>query len=118
MNLHDIGYGNGHPEAVGESVGHLTTEILTPTFYLTCAEYTGYRGRTSDVAEQTRTVGLCVEPVTLDFWMCKYVMYPIATSQTFMNPDEDNNLRRQLEGCHSKGVGTLVEAEMVIDQVG
>ncbi len=118
VDLHDIGYGNGHPEAAGESVGHLITEIISPTFYLTCAEYTGYRGRTNDVAEQTRTVGLCLEPVTLDFWMCKYLMLPIATSQTFMNPDGDNNLRRQLEGCHSKGVGTLVESEMVVDQVG
>jgi hypothetical protein len=36
-------------------------------------------------------------------------MYPCATSQTFMNPDNDNNLRRALVGCHSKGVGTLDE---------
>jgi hypothetical protein len=118
VNLHDIGYGNGHPEAVGEAVGHLITQILSPTFYLTCAEYTGYRGRTTDQAEHTRAVGLCLEPVTLDFWMCKYVMYPIATSQTFMNPDNDNNLRRQLEGCHSQGVGTLDEAQMVVEEVG
>lgn len=116
VNLHNIGYGNEHPEAVGESVGHLITQILTPTFYLTCAEYTGHRGRTATEAEHTRTVGLCLEPVTLDYWMCKYVMYPIATSQEFMNPDNDNNLRAQLQGCHDMGVGTLVEAEMTVDE--
>ena len=115
VHLHNIGYGNDHPEAVGESVGHLITQILQPTFYLTCAEYTGYRGRTNDVAEHTRTVGLCLEPVTLDYWMCKYVMYPIATIQEFMNPDNDNNLRKQLVGCNDMGVGTLVESEMTIE---
>jgi hypothetical protein len=42
------------------------------------------------------------------------VMYPCAASQTFMNPDNDNNLRKTLAGCHSKGVGTLDESEMVV----
>jgi hypothetical protein len=50
--------------------------------------------------------------------MCKYVMLPCATSQTFMNPDNDNNLRRALLGCHGKGVGTVNESEMVVHQVG
>lgn len=110
--LHQIGYGNGYPDAVGESVGHLITALLSPMLYITCAEYTGYRGRTSSTAEHTKTIGLCRDPVTLDYWMCKHVMYPIATSQTFMNPDNTNNLRKQLLGCHSKGVGTLNENEI------
>jgi len=49
--------------------------------------------------------------------MCKYVMYPCATSQAFMNPDNDNNLRKALVGCCSKGVGTINESEMVVHQV-
>jgi hypothetical protein len=117
-SLHSVGYSstpsNNYPDAVGESIGHLITEIISPIFYLTCAEYTGYRSRTSSTAAHTKTVGLCADPVTLDYWMCKYVMYPCATSQTFMHPDNDNNLRKTLLGCHSKGVGTLVESEMVI----
>lgn len=112
LNLHEIGYDNGFPDAVGESVGHLITAILSPTLYITCAEYTGYQGRTSPSAAHTRTAGLCRDPVTLDYWMCKNVMYPIATSQTFMNPDNINNLRKQLLGCHSKGVGTLDENQI------
>jgi len=115
--LHGVGYNDDHPDAVGESVGHLITQILSPTFYLTCAEYTGYRSRTDTIAAHTKTVGLCADPVTLDYWMCKYVMYPCATSQAFMNPDNDNYLREQLTGCHSKRVGTLDESEMVVHQV-
>jgi hypothetical protein len=112
-NLHGVGYNAPlSPQAMGETVGHLITQVISPTFYLTCAEYTGYRGRTSTTASHTRTVGLCADPVTLDYWMCKYVMYPCAISQTFMNPDNDNHLRQALIGCSGKGVGTINEAEM------
>jgi hypothetical protein len=45
------------------------------------------------------------------------VMVPCATSQTFMNPDNDNNLRRALLGCQGKGLGTVNEGEMVVHQV-
>jgi len=111
--LHGVGYNNPiSPQAMGESVGYLITQLLTPAFYMTCAEFTGYRGRTNTNAAHTKTVGLCTDPVTLDYWMCKYVLYPCATSQDFMNPDNDNNLRKALVGCQSKGVGTILEAEM------
>jgi hypothetical protein len=112
-SLHSVGYQSPiSPQAMGESVGHLITQLLSPTFYMTCAEFTGYRSRTNPIAAQTRTVGLCSEPVTLDYWMCKYVMYPCATSQTFMNPDNDAHLRQALLGCISKGVGTVSEADI------
>jgi hypothetical protein len=117
VSLHGVGYHAPiSPRAMGESVGHLITQILSPAFYLTCAEYTGYRSRTDGTAAQTRTVGLCADPVTLDYWMCKNVLYPCATSQTFMNPDNDNNLRRALLGCQGQGVGTVKESEMVVNQ--
>ena len=117
-NLHGVGYNTPvNPQAMGESVGHLVTQILKPTLYLTCAEWTGYGNRTGSSATQTKTVGLCADPATLDYWMCKYVMLPCRTSQTFMNPDNDNNLRKALIGCTSKGVGTINESEMVVHQV-
>ena len=49
--------------------------------------------------------------------MCKYVLLPSRPSQTFMNPDNHNNLRKTLQGCLSRGVGTLDESEMVVHQV-
>jgi hypothetical protein len=112
-SLHGVGYNSPiSPRAMGEAVGYLITQLLRPTFYLTCAEYTGYRSRTDTTAAHTRTVGLCADPATLDYWMCKYVMYPCATSQAFMNPDNESNLRKALLGCCSKGVGTIYESEM------
>jgi hypothetical protein len=116
-SLHSVGYNSGDPDAVGEAVGHLITAVVKPTFYLTCAEWTGYGGRTSSSATQTRTVGLCSDPATLDYWMCKYVLLPCRPSQTFMNPDNTNNLRKTLLGCLSRGVGTLDESNMLVQQV-
>lgn len=117
-NLHGVGYNSPvNPRAMGETVGHLITHILKPTFYMTCAEWTGYGGRTGSSATQTETVGLCADPVTLDYWMCKHVMLPCRPSQTFMNPDNDRNLRKALVGCRSQGVGTIDESAMVVHQV-
>jgi hypothetical protein len=99
---------------MGESVGQLITQVISPAFYLTCAEYTGYRGRTDPTAANTKTVALCTEPVTLDYWTCKYVMYPCDTAQTFMNPDSDCHLRQALLGCNGKGVRTLDESQMLV----
>ena len=116
--LHGVGYNSPiSPQAMGESVGYLITQLLHPAFYMTCAEFTGHRSRTDTTAAHTKTVGLCTDPVTLDYWMCKYVMYPCATIQAFMNPDNNNNLRKALVGCHSKGVGTITEAEMNVHHV-
>ena len=116
VDLHYVGYKDNevNPQAMGESVGQLITQVLQPTFYMTVAEYTGYRSRTDTTAAHTKTLGLCADPATLDYWMCKYVMYPCATSQTFMNPDNDNHLRQALLGCTGKGVGTIDEAEMTV----
>ncbi|HDQ73499.1 MAG TPA: hypothetical protein ENN19_15600 [Chloroflexi bacterium] len=114
-SLHYVGYGYNRPDAVGESVGYLITTVLVPTFYLTCAEYSGHVSRTGG-ATHTRTVGLCADPVTLDYWMCKYVLYP-CNEVSYFNPDNDNNTRQTLLGCHGEGVGTLNEAEMDVQIV-
>lgn len=116
-SLHGVGYNDPiSPQAMGESVGQLITQLIKPAFYLTCAEYTGYRGRTDSTAAHTKVVGLCADPVTLDYWMCKYIMFLCATSQNFMNPDNNNHLRQALVGCQSKGVGTIDESQIAVHQ--
>ena len=113
-SLHGIGYDSPiDPQAMGEAVGQFVTQVIQPAFYLTCAEYTGHISRTDSTAAHTKTVGLCTDPVTLDYWMCKHVMYPIA-SQAFMNPDNNRNLRKALVGAHGKGVGTITESQIAL----
>jgi hypothetical protein len=114
-NLHNIGYGSPVvPAAMGESVGQLISQLIHPTFYLTCAEYSGHQSRYDSVPTHTKTVALCTDPVTLDYWMCKNILYPCDTAQNFLNPANNNNLRKTLVGCNSKGVGTLNEAEITV----
>jgi len=112
ISLHGVGYGSGDPDAVGESVGHLITQVLAPTLYMTCAEYSGHVSRTGG-ATHTKTVGLCADPVTLDYWMSKRVLYE-CNHASYFDPDNDNNTRKTLLGCQSKGVGTLNEEEMSV----
>jgi len=111
LNLHQIGFNmdpaKNRADAVGESIGHLITKILRPTFYMTCAEYVGYQARCSGAAARANTVGLSLDPVSLDFWMCKNVLFPVDTRYTFFDPSRVNNLRKMLAACHAKGVGTL-----------
>jgi hypothetical protein len=115
-NLHDIGYDekNNVPEAVGEAVGELITKVVKPTLYITVAEWSGWGGRTSSEADHTKTIGLCNDPVTLDYWMGKNVLGPCASSLLFLNPANDCNWRKTLEGCRAKGVGILDETQMLV----
>ncbi len=106
ISLHQVGYNYDRPDAVGDCVGHLITEVFEPSFYLTCAEYSGHISRTSTTAMQTKTVGLAVDPVSLDYWMSKNVLFP-CNNAAYFNPDNNNNTRKTLLGCQAKGVGTV-----------
>ncbi|OGS20305.1 MAG: hypothetical protein A2252_11850 [Elusimicrobia bacterium RIFOXYA2_FULL_39_19] len=118
--IHGVGYSqtvsSNIPRAVGEAVGSLITNTLSPTLYITVAEWSGWGDRTSANATQTKTIGLCADPVALDYWMGKNVLYPCHTAYSFLNPENDNNTRKTLEGCNVMGVGTLNEAEMSVAQ--
>ncbi|MBL3591556.1 MAG: DUF362 domain-containing protein [gamma proteobacterium endosymbiont of Lamellibrachia anaximandri] len=71
MGIHAVGYNDSpiYPDAVGEAVGEFVSNVIRPTLYITVAEWSGWGGRTSTTgAEQTKTVGLCNDPVALDYW--------------------------------------------------
>jgi len=116
--MHYIGYSDtpslNVPRATGEAVGWFITNTIQPTLYVTVAEWAGWGGRTSDDATQTKTIGLCTDPVALDYWMAKNVLYPTHTAYAYLNPENDNNTRKTLEGCQAMGVGTINESEMLV----
>lgn len=102
------------PEASGECIGELISNIIQPTLYITVAEYAGHNGRTSHTAGHTRTIGLCKDPVSLDYWMSRHVLCPLSSGAARYDPANDNVFSRQLSGCHSKGIGTMDESEMAV----
>lgn len=101
--------------ACGEAVGAWMNMCRKPDIILTTAEWVGWGSRTSTDATQAKTVGLCENPSTSDFYMSKYVLWPTHTSQQYFNPEYDiaNNMTRQtINGCISQGFGTANENEM------
>ncbi len=128
LGISDIGYYEGYlnmhsyPDAdangafgVGEAIGGWLSCCRKPDIYLTTAEWVGWESRQGQ-ATQAQTVGLADDPVTLDYYMSKYVLWPCLPEQEYFNPDFDvsrNTTRQTLEGCHEMGFGTLNEAEIV-----
>ena len=86
-----------------------------PDAVITTAEWVGWGSRTCSSATQARTVGLCDDPATLDYYMAKHVMAPCHPPQPFFDPDYNipNNMTRQtINGCISQGYGTANESQI------
>ena len=106
--------------ACGECVGAWMTLCRKPDIFLTSAEWAGWGSRTGTDAVEAKTVGLADHASTLDYYMCKYVLYPsipsgYLTNGRYINPDFDisrNNTRQTIEGCISQGYGTSDENQM------
>jgi len=99
----------------GEAIGAWINTCRKPDLFITSAEWIGYGSRYGTDAVQAKTVGLGEDPVSLDYYMSKYHLWPLLPDQQYFNPDYDinnNNTRQTLNGCHSQGLGTLNEAEM------
>ena len=79
------------------------------------AEYAGHEGRRKTPVH-TKTVLASTDPVALDYYAGKYVLYPLGGKRAgFNNPDNPwGTFRKYLDLCHAEGIGTLNEAEMVI----
>ena len=99
----------------GEAVGAWMTNCRKPDMFLTTAEWVGWGSRTGTDATQARTIALANDPASLDYYMAKYVMRPLHSSQQYFNPDYDipNNMTRQtINGAVSQGYGTADEFQM------
>jgi hypothetical protein len=113
LTLHD-GYSHSAYE-VGQAVGGWINNCRKPDIFLTTAEWVGWRDRTGSGATQARTVGLGDDPVSLDYYMSKYVLWPTHPESQHFNPDynpSSNNSRLTMEGCKSQGFGTTIESEI------
>lgn len=87
----------------GELVGRYINTMYAPVLYITAAMFSGWESRIGKAAP-TNTVLACENPVSLDYISCRDVISPHAA---WLNPDLDNNTRKQLLGCSSQGIGTL-----------
>jgi hypothetical protein len=107
-----VGPQNG---AMGGAVGHFIKTIRKADLNIITAEYAGHRGRHIQPGH-TKTVLASTDPVALDYYAGKYVLYPLGGPRAgFNNPDNPRGtFRKYLELCCAEGIGTLNEAEMII----
>ena len=71
---------------------------------------------TSEKKTGNVTVLASIDPVALDYYAGKYVLYPLGGKRAEdNNPDNPRGtFRRYLDLCQNQGIGTLNEREMVI----
>ncbi|MFH2035672.1 MAG: hypothetical protein ABIJ45_04660 [Candidatus Zixiibacteriota bacterium] len=100
---------------VGLAVGGWINTVRKPDIFLTTAEWVGWGDRETNLATQARTVGLGDDPVSLDYIMSKYVLWPTHPEAEFFNPDwnlSENISRQTMNGCQAMGFGTTNEEEI------
>jgi hypothetical protein len=102
-HIHSSSYTQSSAQTAGELVGRFINTMYAPVLYVTAAMWSGWDSRTGGAAE-TKTVLACENPVTLDYVACRDVISPYAA---WLNPDQNNNTRKQLVGCNSQGIGTI-----------
>lgn len=107
-----VGPQNG---ALGGAVGHFMKTIRNTDLNIIAAEYTGHEGRRKTPAH-TKTVLASTDPVALDYYAGKYVLYPLGGKRAEdNNPDNPHGtFRKYLDLCQKQGIGTLNEREMVL----
>lgn len=94
-------------QALGAFASRYMNTMYAPALFVTAAMWSGHQSRTGGATE-TKTVLACTNPATLDYVSCKHVISPYAA---WLNPDNDNNTRRQILGCVDAGTGTITPGE-------
>jgi hypothetical protein len=103
FNIHASSYEIDRADYAGELVARFINTQYSPVLYVTAAIWSGHHSRMGDATE-TKTIIACENPATLDYIACKEVISPYAP---FLNPDFNNNTRKQILGCIAGGVGTI-----------
>jgi len=109
------------PGMLGGEVGTFLKTIRAADLNITTAEWIGWLSRTDvDKAEHTRTILASTDPIALDYYATKYLLYPVSlehesSRSEYVNPDRDDlPLRQYLDKCHEFGIGTLNEQEIEV----
>ncbi len=111
-NFHYIGI-----PGMGGAVGTFMKTIRRADLNIVTADWTGFGSRTdTSLAARTRTIIAGTDPVALDYYGTKYVLYPLGGPVANLNNPDDKKgpLRKYLELCCTQGIGTLDEQKMEI----
>lgn len=114
-NIHGSSFSRDRADYGGELVARYIRKFYAPTLYITAAIWTGWHSRTGE-AKETKTVLASTDPASLDYIACKEVLWPAHPAFDFLNPDQDNNTRKQIQGCVDGGVGIMDPARITVNR--
>lgn len=103
-NIHGSSFSRDRADYGGELVARYIQNFYAPALYITAAIWSGWHSRTGE-AKETKTVLAGTDPASLDYIACKEVLWPAHKAFDFLNPDNENNTRKQIQGCVKGGVG-------------
>jgi uncharacterized protein (DUF362 family) len=99
LSMFDGGYQERHYDKMGQHCGEMITRIKVPIInildciWVSHASLTGYPSTTTTRLNQLLA---SVDPVALDYWAAKHILYPISKNQEH-NPERHLVLRRCLK---------------------
>ncbi|MCP4633500.1 MAG: DUF362 domain-containing protein [candidate division Zixibacteria bacterium] len=111
-DFHRIGFPAG-----GGAVGSFVRDIRRADLFVTTAEWCGHQGRSDMSPVNTKTILASTDPLALDYYAFKNVMYPLGgRHQQLNNPDDTSGPLRKFLNLYRDEVdwGTLNEAETLV----
>lgn len=95
FNIHDCG-GEHYPYAKAGPLGHFMKTIRKADLNIVTAEWVGWGDRTdTSKAVRTRTILAGLDPVALDYYSAKYLVYPHSRQKKLHDPDYARSRTRQ-----------------------
>lgn len=115
-NVHACG-GRYFSYAKSGPLAHFMKTIRKADLNIVTAEWVGWGHRTEVAkATQTKTILASIDPIALDYYGAKHLVYPLSRNRKYHDPDNPNSsVRKFLElALKTLGEGTLDETNMVI----
>ena len=133
-NFHDAGWDGDDPPTfyyAGGAIGYWLDKIRRPDLHMSCAERIGLESRNEHDAYRARTIAISTDPVALDYYVGKHVLFPAggpwgeggayASALDSHDPSlAEGHYARTLQLCHDPMAdhsiinGTLDEEQMVV----
>ncbi len=110
-NVHACG-GTIFQYAKAGPIGHFMKTIRKADLNIVTAEWVGWGSRTDiSKATRTRTILASTDPVALDYYGAKYLVYPLSQNSKYHDPDNPkSSVRKFLQlALEASGEGTLDE---------
>lgn len=105
-NIHNCGGEEDYPFAKAGPIGHFMKTIRKADLNIVTAEWVGWGSRTDvDKATRTRTILAGTDPIALDYYSAKYLLFPLAGNKNFHDPDYTRSRIRQFLELARKSYG-------------